>query len=74
MIELPYDLTTKEIKFFSSHTANATHLSFENSPEAFDVVGMYISSNLFTTFVVNELMNVSILRYTAIHLESVRVE
>lgn len=73
MVEPPDDFSDEEMKVFSSHPTNATHLAFEDSPKSFDVVRVDVASNILTSVMIYEAMDISVLGDAAVHLEAVGV-
>lgn len=74
VIKLPDNLTNEKVEPISSHTADASHLALHDAPETFDVVGVDVTAHVLIPGVVDELMNVTEIRNSAIHFEAVGVD
>lgn len=62
------------MKSFASYSTNASHLSFHDTPEAFDVVGVDIPPDVLVPLVVYVLVDVTEFRETTIHLETIGID
>lgn len=73
MIESPCDFTNEERKILSSHATDAGKFSLENSPKAFDVVGVDFTTYQFAAIMIDIFMPPAVLWQHAIHFESIGI-